>query len=121
MKKVPDFVNLADFQDDDAPKRKGDKALSISKAERLERLTRRPGEVKFYKPDQRPEFKKSVHRKKACPICGYSRGRLMAICPRCKNCMACGSYNGELGDLTCKNCGNYDSGKPPNVPTIIVN
>jgi hypothetical protein len=119
MSKVPDFVNLVDFQDDDAPKHDGDKPLSITKAERMARLTQQG--VKFYKADQRPTYKKSVHRKKACPICGLSRGKLMAICPRCKNCLACGSYNGEQRDLICKNCGNYDSGKPETVPTIIVN
>lgn len=122
MKKVPDFVNLIDFADDDTPKHEGDKPLSITKGEKRKRLEMRPGEVKFYKPGQRPKFKRSVHRKRTCPICGFSRRkRLMAICPRCKNCMACGSYNGEQGDKNCKNCGNYDSGKPENVPTIIVN
>lgn len=121
MKKVPDQVNLADFVPDDVKVPKGDKPLSITKNERLARLDMRPGEVKFYQPDQRPEYKESVHRKKACPLCGYSRGRLMAICPRCKNCLACGSYNGEQGDRICKTCGNYDSGKLQNVPTIIVN
>jgi len=119
--KIPEIVNMVDLTDEGTPKIKGDKPLTFNKSQLRERFRMTPGEVKFYRGDQRPEFKKSVIRKRECPLCGFTRNRLMAICPHCNNCMACGSYTGNQKDRNCKTCGNYDSGKTETVPTIIVN
>ncbi len=120
--KIPDVVNLPELTPEKTKKHNGDKPLTLTKAELKERRSMKPGEVKFYRPEQRPEFKKSVHRKRECPICGNNfRGKLKAVCPRCNNCMACGSFTGQNTDRICRICGNYDSGKREVVPTIIVN
>lgn len=120
-KTVTEVVNMAALVPDTVKKHNGDKPLTLNKTEIRERKAMNVGEVKFYRGDQRPEYNETTHRKRTCPICGFTRGKLLAICPRCKNCMACGSYNGETRDRICKTCGNYDSTKSENVPTIIVN
>lgn len=120
--KVPEIVHLAEVVvEDKVKKHNGDKPLTLTKAELVERRKMKRGEVKFYPGELRPDFKKSTHRKRECPICGFTRNKLMAVCPRCNNCMACGSFTGENSDRICISCGNYDSGKRENVPTIVVN
>lgn len=117
-KKVTEVVNMVELVPVKFKKINGNKPLSLNKSELQQRREMKIGEVKFYRPEQVPEYNETTHRKRSCPICGYNRGKLLAICPRCKNCLACGSYNGESRDLICKTCGNYDSGKPESVPTI---
>lgn len=119
-KKVPEVVNLPEFADKKTKRRNGDRPLSLTKAERLERLNMKPGQVLLYNPGQAPEYKPSTHRKQTCPICGYSRKKLMAVCWKCNNCMACGSYCGDQQDQICRTCGNFDTAKPDPIPTIIV-
>lgn len=121
MKRVPDMVNLPEFVDPSDERPKADKPIRASQKIRRERLNIRPGEVRLWNDEQRPKYEEKVVRKKTCPFCGHHFRKLRAICPRCKNCQACGSYNGNQRDRICKTCGNYDSGKPDNVPTIIVN
>jgi hypothetical protein len=121
IKTAIEVVNMIEFAPTTAKKHNGNKPLTLNKTELAERQSMGLGQVKFYRPEQVPEYNETTHRKRSCPICGYNRGGLIAICPKCKNCMACGSYNGDNRDRICKTCGNYDSGKPQNVPTIIVN
>lgn len=121
MDKVPEMVNLIDLAAEDVEKPKADKPITLKKSELIERLEMKPGEIKAWRPEQRPDFKKKVIRKRNCPFCNHDFRKLRAICPRCKNCQACGSFAGNLGDKLCRDCGNYDSGKAEIVPTIFVN
>lgn len=118
MVKVPQTVELVNFVDPEEKKPKADKPITVSKAEFERRLEIRPGEVRVWRDDQRPEFKEKRIRKRKCPYCGYDFRGLKTVCPRCKNCQACGSYTGPKGDLLCPICGNSDRKKIQSVPTI---
>lgn len=117
--RVPEVVNLVEIADASQPKIEGDKPITVTKAQLRDRMKMKPGEIRYYRGEQHPKYKKSVYRKRACPFCGYSNGRLIAVCLRCKNCMACGSYTGESRDQICQTCGNYNSSPPP--PPITIN
>lgn len=112
-------VNLMEFADAKLKAPKADKPITVSKKELERRRKIRPGHVEFYGPGQAPEFKKKVVRKRQCPFCGFHNGRLMAVCPRCHNCMACGSFTTESRSENCPICGNYNSTLPP--PKRIIN
>jgi len=118
MVKVPQSVELLNFVDPDEKRPKADKPITISKSELNKRLEMKPGEVKAWRDNQRPEFKKKRIRKRKCPFCGFHFRGLKTVCPRCKNCQACGSYTGPQGDVICPICGNTDRKKTELVPTI---
>lgn len=120
MAKVPEMVSLLDFADPDIPKSKADKPFKKTKTELARRLEMKPGEVKVWSDDQRPDYKKKTVRKEECPFCAHVFRKLEAICPRCHNCQACGSYTGSQNDLICNLCGNFNSQTPPEPITIIV-
>lgn len=118
MAKVPEMVNLPEFADSDRVKVKADKPMKFDKVDFNERRRMRPGEVKVWSDDQRPDYKKKTVRKEACPFCTHIFSKLEAICPRCHNCQACGSYTGDQGDLICNSCGNFHRPKTDEPPTI---
>lgn len=121
MAKVPQSVELTNFVDEEKEKPEATKPITPNKSERQERFDMRPGEVKVWRDHQRPEFKLKKVRKRKCAYCSFSFRGLKTVCPRCKNCQACGSYTGVNGDLVCDICGNTDTKPKEDIPTIIIN
>jgi len=115
-----DEVNLVEFADRKMDRPDGTTPLKLSKEEIRARRLDNSGRIRFYRPDQIPDKTPTTIRKRVCPICNYSNGRLMATCYRCRICFACGSYCGENKDDNCPICANFNTASPPEKPTIVL-
>lgn len=120
IRKVPDMVNMLEFADRKMKRPDGNSPLKLTKAELRERRQRNPDRHVHYRPEQVPEFNPTTFRKRECPVCLYSNGRLMATCYRCRTCYACGSFAGQGKEDRCQVCGNFNSSPEPETPTIII-
>lgn len=116
--KFTDDVNLMEFANLKMKRRDGNTPLKLTAAELKERRLGDPRHLKYYRPEQIPDKTPTTIRKRVCPVCNYSNGRLMATCYRCRLCYACGSYAGESKDDNCNVCANFNTALPPEKPTI---
>lgn len=113
-----DDVNLMEFTNRKFKRPDGNTPLNLTKEEIRARRLDNSGRIKFYGPGQVPEQNPTTIRKRVCPVCNYSNGRLMATCYRCRICFACGSHCGDAKDDKCPVCANFNTAPPPEKPTI---
>lgn len=113
-----DSVELMEFLERGVERPDGNTPLSLTKEEIRARRLDNSGRIRYYRPGQVPERKPTTIRKRQCPVCNYSNGRLMATCYRCRLCYACGSYCGPEKNDNCPVCANFNTAKPPEKPII---